>query len=43
MPKLKVCHTIKACYNKTDKVPEGYDLYAMAHTASYKQVKGKAR
>ena len=32
-----------ACYNKTDKVPEGYDLYAMAHTASYKQVKGKAR
>ena len=26
-----------------DKVPEGYDLYAMAHTASYKQVKGKAR
>ena len=33
----------QACYNKTDKVPEGYDLYAMAHTASYKQVKGKAR
>ena len=26
-----------------DKVPEGYDLYAMAHTTSYKQVKGKAR
>ena len=24
-------------------MPEGYDLYAMAHTASYKQVKGKAR
>ena len=24
-----------------DKVPEGYDLYAMAHTASYKKVKGK--
>ena len=26
-----------------DKLPEGYDMYAMAHTASYKQVKGKAR
>ena len=24
-------------------MPEVYDLYAMAHTASYKQVKGKAR
>ena len=24
-------------------MPEGYDLYAIAHTASYKQVKGKAR
>ncbi|SPT17713.1 unnamed protein product [Triticum aestivum] len=28
-----------ACYNKADKVPEVYDLYAMAHTASYKKVK----
>ena len=24
-------------------MPEGYDLYAMAHTASYKKVKGKVR
>ena len=24
-------------------MPEVYDLYAMAHTASYKKVKGKAR
>ena len=24
-------------------MPEGYDLYAMAHTTSYKKVKGKAR
>ncbi|XBI54735.1 hypothetical protein VPH35_036694 [Triticum aestivum] len=28
-----------ARYNKADKVPEVYDLYAMAHTASYKKVK----
>ncbi|XBI04138.1 hypothetical protein VPH35_132475 [Triticum aestivum] len=28
-----------ACYNKADKVPEVYDLYAMAHTGPYKKVK----
>ncbi|KAI4984476.1 hypothetical protein ZWY2020_017106 [Hordeum vulgare] len=30
--------TAKACHNKTE-VPQMYDLYAMAHTASYKKVK----
>ena len=29
----------QARYNKADKVPEVYDLYAMAHTGSYKKVK----
>ncbi|XP_073366287.1 uncharacterized protein [Aegilops tauschii subsp. strangulata] len=28
-----------ARYNKADKVPEVYNLYAMAHTASFKKVK----
>ncbi|XP_073355658.1 uncharacterized protein [Aegilops tauschii subsp. strangulata] len=28
-----------ARHNKVDKVPEVYDLYAMAHTASFKKVK----
>ena len=29
----------QALHNKVDKVPEVYDLYAMAHTASFKKVK----
>ncbi|XP_073363101.1 uncharacterized protein [Aegilops tauschii subsp. strangulata] len=29
----------EARHNKVDKVPEVYDLYAMAHTASFKKVK----
>lgn len=29
----------QARHNKVDKVPEVYDLYAMAHTASFKKVK----
>ena len=38
-----LCFSLSGSYNKADKVPEGYDMYDMAHTASYKQVKGKAR